>query len=60
MPPDVVLLDDRKARNEARYLGFAPTFTSGVLKEADIQGLIPSYQVILRALYAQRIYLPES
>ncbi len=41
MPPDVVLLDDRKARNEARELGFVPTFTSDVLKEAELQGLIP-------------------
>jgi len=58
MPPDVLLLDDRKARNEARDLGFMPTFTSDVLKEAEFQGIIPSYQEILHALYAQHIYLP--
>jgi predicted nucleic acid-binding protein len=58
MPPDVLLLDDRKARNEARELGFTPTFTSDILKEAEFQGIIPSYQEILNVLYAQRIYLP--
>ena len=60
MSPDIVLLDDRKARNEARDLGLVPTFTSDALKEAEFQGLIPSYQAILHALYAQKIYLPES
>ena len=60
MPPDILLLDDRKARNEARELGFFPTFTSDVLKEAEFRGLLPSYQAMIRALYAQKIYLPES
>lgn len=59
-PPDILLLDDRKARNEAREHGFFPTFTSDMLKEAEFQGFISSYQDILRALYAQKIYLPES
>lgn len=58
MPPDILLLDDRKARNEARDSGFIPTFTSDVLKEAEFQGIIPSYQEILQALYVQHIYLP--
>ncbi len=60
MSPDVLVLDDRKARNEARELGFVPTFTSDVLKEAEFQQLIPSYHDILQRLYAKNIYLPES
>jgi predicted nucleic acid-binding protein len=60
LTPNIVLLDDRKARNEARELGLFPTFTSDVLKEAEAQGLIPSYRELFQTLYAQHIYLPES
>jgi predicted nucleic acid-binding protein len=58
--PDVILLDDRKARNEAKELGLLPTFTSDVLKEAEVQGLIPSYRELFQTLNAHYIYLPES
>lgn len=35
LKPDILLMDDRKARNEAKALGFVTTFTSDVLKAAD-------------------------
>ncbi len=60
LSPTVLLLDDKRARNEAYELGLMPSFTSDVLKEAELQGLIPSYQKIMQELYAQEIYLAES
>ncbi len=57
--PDIVLLDDSKARKEASALGLIPVFTSDVLKRAAKIGLLPSYQDALRDLAAQDIYLPE-
>ena len=59
MRPDILLIDDKRARYEAQELGFFPTFTADVLKEAERQGLISSYQEILQELYNQEIYLPE-
>ncbi len=57
--PDIVLLDDKKARNEALELGYMPAFTTNVIKEAEFRGIIPSYQEIFRELYRHEIYLPE-
>ena len=64
MPPDVLLLDDRKARNDARDLGFVPTFTSDVLKEAASQGLSPPTKTffvpcMLRGSIFQNDNVPE-
>ena len=57
--PDIVLLDDSKARKEASALGLIPVFTSDVLKRAARIGLLASYQDAMHDLAAQEIYLPE-
>lgn len=57
--PDIVLLDDKKARKEASVLGLIPVFTSDILKRAAKIGLLASYQDALRELMMQQIYLPE-
>ncbi len=57
--PDIVLLDDSKARKEASALGLVPVFTSDVLKRAAKIGLLASYRDAMRDLAAQDIYLPE-
>ena len=57
--PDFVILDDKKARNEAVALGLFPIFTTDVLRLAAQRQIIPSYQAVLAALAQHRIYLPE-
>ena len=58
--PDVVILDDKKARNEAIALNLIPIFTADVLRLAAEQQLIPSYQATIAQLAQLQIYLPES
>lgn len=57
--PNIVLLDDKKARKEASLLGFVSVFTSDVLKWAVRNSLLVSYHDVMQELMAQRIYLPE-
>ena len=57
--PDIVLLDDSKARKEASALGLTSVFTSDVLKRAARIGLLASFQDAMQDLAAQDIYLPE-
>lgn len=54
---DIVLMDDKKARNEAKSLELTCTFTTDVLKYAEHKGLIV-YREIMDNLYQARIYLP--
>ena len=54
---DLVLMDDKKARNEAKALGLTCAFTTDALKYADRQGLI-SYQAVIDSLHQANIYLP--
>jgi len=58
--PDIILLDDKKARNEAIALGLTPVFTTDIIKRAVKIGLLASYQDVIRELMLQEIYLPES
>ena len=58
--PDIVLLDDKKARNEAVSLGLFPVFTTDIIKRAVKTGLLTSYQDVIDELALQEIYLPES
>ena len=58
--PDIILLDDTKARNEAIALGLTPVFTTDIIKRAVKIGLLASYQDVIRELMLQEIYLPES
>lgn len=57
--PDLLIIDDKKARNEAKELGFQAVFTTDILKEAHNHGLIDSYQDTLNKLFNLQIYLPE-
>ncbi len=57
--PDIILIDDKKARNEAKDLGFTPIFTTNILKWAESQKIIDSYNTIRDQLVRNKIYLPE-
>jgi hypothetical protein len=56
---DLLLIDDRKARNEALDLGFKVLKTSVLLQQAESFGLIVSYPETMQLLEKQRIYLPK-
>lgn len=56
---DVVLLDDRKARNEAKELGLRPAMTSAVLLWAAEHRMIPSYADAVQELRTYQLYIPE-
>lgn len=56
---NLVLLDDRKARNEAKEMGLRLAMTSAVLQWAAEQGLIASYHDAIHTLTTYRMYIPE-
>lgn len=57
--PDLLLIDDKKARKEAHGLGFIPVFTTDVLREAQSRNLIDSYENMVDTLAKLQIYLPD-
>lgn len=57
--PDILVIDDKKARNEAKELGFLPSFTTDILKAAEKRKLIDSYENVMQRLHIFGIYLPE-
>ena len=59
MQPDFILLDDKKARNEAEDCGFEFLLTSELLKIAEQQQHIQSYHELIAQLRSHKIYLPE-
>jgi len=59
LKPDILLMDDRKAGNEAKALGFVTTFTSDMLKAAAKRNFVSSYEDVVRQLQQLGIYLPE-
>ncbi len=56
---DLILLDDRKAFNEAQELQLRVASTRTILTLAEERHLIPSYQEIEEALRRQQFYLPR-
>ncbi len=54
---DLLLMDDKKARNEAKSLDLPCAFTSDVLRYADDFGLI-DFQTVVDKLHSADIYLP--
>jgi predicted nucleic acid-binding protein len=60
MRPQAIILDDRKARNEAREMGFRLFYTTDVLKAAEKRRLLDSYQACVVELARMKIWLPES
>jgi len=57
--PDIIVIDDKKARNEAKELGFFPSFTTDVIKAAEKKNLIDSYDDVMSKLHQLGVYLPE-
>ncbi len=54
---DVLLIDDKKAINEAKELGFKTVKTSAVLEQAEKLGIIESCSDIIKQLEKINIYL---
>jgi len=55
----LVILDDKRARNEAKELGLELAYTADILKSAAKRNLITSYADLLAQLAAINIFLPE-
>ena len=53
------LIIDKKARNEAKELGFKVLKTSTLIKRAEMLNLISSYSDIINELEKIKIYLPK-
>ncbi len=56
---NALIMDDRKARNEAKEMGLMLFYTTDLLKGAQRKGLIDSYIGIIEHLADMKIYLPE-
>jgi predicted nucleic acid-binding protein len=56
---DFIILDDKKAINEADDIGIKWVLTSKILKLAEREGLIPSYLEINQKLKVFNLFLPE-
>jgi predicted nucleic acid-binding protein len=56
--PNILLFDHKKARKQAKELGFSSYFTTDVLKEANNRNLIASYENLINRLAEHHIYLP--
>jgi predicted nucleic acid-binding protein len=56
---DFLIIDDKKARNEAKELGFKVLKTSTLLKRAEKLNLITAYSDVMLKLKHLKIYLPE-
>ncbi len=56
---DFLIMDDKKARNEAQELGFKVLRTCTLLKRAEQLKLIDSHSILLQALADLKIYLPK-
>jgi uncharacterized protein len=48
---DLVVIDERRARNLAEYLGLRVTGTLGILAKAKASGLIPSFRRAAAAMH---------
>jgi predicted nucleic acid-binding protein len=55
---DLLLMDDRKARNQAAALGFQCAYTTDVMRLAEKRGIIASAAEVVKGLQDARIFLP--
>lgn len=55
---ELLLIDDRKARNKAAELGFQCAYTTDVLRLGEQRGIITSLAEVADVLRSARIYLP--
>ncbi len=58
---EVLIIDDRKARNEAKEMGLKAflAYTSDILKQAEAENIIDSYQTIREELQKVNIFMPD-
>jgi predicted nucleic acid-binding protein len=56
---DLLLMDDRKAHNEATEFGFTVLKTAVLLQQAESLGIIASYSETMQWLEKFKIYLPK-
>lgn len=56
---DLVVIDERRARNLADALGLRVTGTLGILAKAKAKGLIPSFRDAAAAMHAQGLYYSQ-
>lgn len=56
---NLLIVDDKKASNEAKEVGFQVANTTTILKRAEALGIITSYTDILTELEELSIYLPR-
>lgn len=58
---DILIMDDRKARNEAKEMNLRAflAYTTDILKQAETEKLISSYTDIQNQLKKKNIYLPD-
>ncbi len=56
---EFLIIDDKKAKNEAQELGFKVLKTSTLLKRAEKLKLISSYSEVMQELEEIKIYLPK-
>ncbi len=54
---DLLLMDDKKAHNEAKLLGFSCAFTRDVLRYADQQSLV-DFNTVVNTLRRVNILIP--
>lgn len=53
---ELVVIDERRARNLAEHLGLRVTGTLGILAKAKVSGLIPSFRAAAAAMHDQGLY----
>jgi predicted nucleic acid-binding protein len=56
---DLVVIDERRARSLAEYLGLRVTGTLGILVKAKASGFIPSFREAAAAMRGQGIYYSQ-
>ena len=59
LPADLLLIDDSKGQNEAREHGLVIASTRAILKLAEEDGLLQSYQAAEEALRTQSFFVPS-
>ncbi len=57
MSADIVLIDDKKAFNEAKELNIKTASTHVVLKMAETKGFIENYQALVAQLAERRFFI---
>jgi hypothetical protein len=56
---DIILIDDRKAFNEAKEQGIKTASTRAILKIAQEKGLIEDYQILIIQLATKKFFIPN-